>query len=74
MVSEVKYKSIYGQGPKILIVKQILQKLPISLAQVKAGNASENLVNEIRQIKYCLYWEKEITKKVSKNIMNPIKL
>ena len=40
---------------KILTPKQILQRLPISLAQVKAGNASENLLNEIRQIIYSLY-------------------
>ena len=40
---------------KILTPKQILQRLPISLAQAKAGNASENLLNEIRQIIYSLY-------------------
>ena len=74
MVSEVKYKSLYGEGPKILIAKKILQRLPIALAQVKADNASENLVNDIRQIIYSLYWEKEITKKVYENIMNSIKL
>ena len=74
MVSEVKYKSLYGEGPKILIAKKILQRLPIALAQVKADNASENLVNDIRQIIYSLYWEKEIAKKVYENIMNSIKL
>ena len=40
---------------KILTPKQILQRLPISLAQAKAGNASENLLNEIREIIYSLY-------------------
>ena len=40
------------------------QKLPIALAQVKAGNTSENLLNKIRQIMYSLYLEKQITKKV----------
>ena len=59
---------------KIITFKQILQRLPISLPQVKAGNASENLLNEIRQIIYSLYWAKEITKKVYNNIMNSIKL
>ena len=54
--------------------KQMLQKLPITLAQVKADNTSENLLNEIRQIIYSLYQEKEITKKVYNNIMNSIKL
>ena len=57
---------------KILTPKQILQRLPISLAQAKAGNASENLLNEIRQIIYSLYWAKEITKKVYNNVMNSI--
>ena len=41
----------------------MLQSLPITLAQVKAGNISENLLNEMRQIVYLLYWEKKITKK-----------
>ena len=49
---------------KILTSKQILQRLPIALAQVKAGNNSENLINEIRQVVYSLYQPKEITKKV----------
>ena len=40
---------------KILTSKQMLQQLPIALAQVKAGNNSQNLLNEIRQIVYCLY-------------------
>ena len=52
----------------------MLQRLPIAIAQVKVGNTSENLLNEIRQIIYSLYWEKEITKKVYNNIMNSIKL
>ena len=46
---------------KILTPKQMLQRLPIALAQVKAGNNSENLLNEIRQIVYSLYQTKEIT-------------
>ena len=52
----------------------MLQRLPIALAQVKAGSTSENLLNEIRQITYSLYREKEITKKVYSNIMNSIKI
>ena len=52
----------------------MLQRLPIALAQVKADNASEKLLNEIRQIIYSLYSAKEITKKVYKNIMNSTKL
>ena len=52
----------------------MLQKLPIALAQVKAGNASENLLNEIRQILYSLYRANVITKNVYNNIMNSIKV
>ena len=63
-----------GKGLKILTPKQILQRLPISLAQVKAGNTSENLLNEIRQIMYSLYQAKRITKELYSNIMNSIKI
>ena len=52
----------------------MLQRLPIALAQVKAGSTSENLLNKIRQIIYSLYRAKEITKNVYKNIMNSINL
>ena len=48
---------------KMLTPRQMLQRLPITLAQVKAGNTSENLLNEIRRIIYSLYRAKEITKK-----------
>ena len=41
----------------------MIQRLPVALAQVKASNTSENLLNEIRQIIYSLYREKEVTKK-----------
>ena len=54
----------------MLTPKQMLERLPIALAQVKAGNTSENLLNEIRQIVYSLYQAKELTKKVYNNIMN----
>ena len=52
----------------------MLQRLRIVLAQIKAGNTSENLLNEIRQTIFSLYRAKEITKKVYNNIMNSIKL
>ena len=48
---------------KVLTPKKMLQRLPIALAQVKAGNSSEILLNEIRQIVYSLYQSKQITKK-----------
>ena len=50
----------------------MLQRLPIALAQVNAGNTSENLLNKIRQIMYSLYQAKEITKKLYNNIMNSV--
>ena len=52
----------------------MLQRLPIALPQVKAGNTSENLLNKIKQIIYYLYRAKENTKRVYNNIMNSIKL
>ena len=52
----------------------MLQRLPIALAQVKAGSTSEYLLNEIKQIIYSLYQAKEITEKVYSNIINSIKL
>ena len=52
-----------GIGLKILTPKQMLQRLPIALAQVKAGNNLESLLNEIMQIVYSLYQSKQITKK-----------
>ena len=70
IVSEAIPEEKYGQGLKILTTQQMLQRLLIALAQVKAGNTSGNLLNEIKQIIYSLYWVKEITKKVYNNIMN----
>ena len=55
------YESKQGTGLKILSPKQMLQRLPIALEQIKAGNNSRNLLNEIRQIVYSLHQSKEIT-------------
>ena len=52
----------------------MLQRLPVALAQVKAGNTSGNLLNEVRKIIYSLYQAKEINKKIYNNIINSIKL
>ena len=60
-------------GPKILTPKQMLEKLPIALAQVKADH-SENLLNEVRQYVDSLYQSKEITKKVYNNIIKSIQI
>ena len=67
-----KQNETEGKGLKILTPKQMLQKLPIALAQVKAGNNSESLLNEIRQIVYSLYQSKQITKKVCNNMIKSI--
>ena len=52
----------------------MIQRLPLALAQVKAGSTSPNLLNEIRQIIYSLCHANEITKKVYYNTMNSIKV
>ena len=57
-----KQNETKGKGLKILAPKQMLQRVPIVLAQVKAGNNSESLLNEIVQIVYSLYQSKQITK------------
>ena len=63
-----------GEGLKILTPNQMLKRLPIALAQIKPGNNSETLLNEIRQIVYSLYRSKEITKKVYNKIIKSIKI
>ena len=74
IVSKAKNEAKSGKRLKILSPKHMLQRLPIALAQVKAGYTSENLLNEICQIIYSLSQEKEITKNVYNNIMCSIKL
>ena len=74
MFSDAKYSSIYDKRNQILTPKQIRQRLPIAIAQVKTSNTPANLLNEIRQIKYFLYQAKEIIKKVFNNTMNSIKV
>ena len=74
MVSEVKLKATKETALKILTPKQMLQRLLIPLAQVKAGSDSESLLNEIRQTVYSLYQSKESTKNVRNNIINSIQI
>ena len=74
MIVEAKRLAKQGTGLKILTPKQMLQRLPIALAQIKAGNNSETLLNELRQIVYSLYQSKEITKKLYNNIIKSIKV
>ena len=71
IVSEAKNE---GKGLKILTPKWLLQSLTKALAQVKAGNSSENLLNKISQIICSLYQSKEISKKVYNNIIKSIQL
>ena len=59
-----------GQGLKILTPNQTLSRLPISLAQLKAGNNSEKLKNEIRQLLHSLYRSKQLTKNIYKSLIN----
>ena len=54
-IPEFNRQNQEGQGLKILTPQQMLSRLPISLAQLKAGNNSEKLKNEIRQLLYSLY-------------------
>ena len=61
-----------GEGLKILTPNQMLSRLPITLAQLKAGNNSEKLKNEIRQLLYSLYRSKNMTKQVYNNLINYI--
>ena len=71
---KVKQDETKETGLKILTPKQMLQRLPIAIEQVKTGHNSGNLLNEIRQIVYSLYKSKEITKKVYNNIIKSIQL
>ena len=48
MMSDAKYRATKGTGLKVLTPKQMLQRLPVALAQVKAGNISENLLDQVR--------------------------
>ena len=78
MLSDANYDAKQNKtertGLKILTPKQMLQRLPIALVQVKACIKSKILLNEIRQIVYSLYQSKQITKKVYNNIIKSINI
>ena len=61
-----------GVGLKILTPDQILSRLPVSLAQLKAGNNSKKLKIEIRQLLYSLYRSKSLTKQFCKSLVDII--
>ena len=61
-----------GEGLKILTPNQLLSRLPIPLAQLKAGNNSEKLKNDVRQLLYSLYRSKKLTKEIYKSLVDII--
>ena len=69
-ILELNSKNQLGLGLKILTSNQMLSRLPISLAQLKAGNNSEKRKNEIRQLLYSLYKSKELTRNVHKSLVD----
>ena len=64
--SAAERRNIERKALKILTPNQMLSRLPITLAQLKAGNNSEKLKNEIRQLLYSLYRSKKLTKHIYK--------
>ena len=65
-------KNQQGQGLKILTPNQMLSRLPIYLAQLKAVDNSGKLTNEIRQLLYSLYRSKKLTKQLYKSLVDII--
>ena len=65
-------KNKKGEGLKILTNKQTLNRLPILLTQIEAGNNSKSLKNQLRQILYSLYRSKVLTKTVYNNLIKSI--
>ena len=71
-ILELNSKNQLGLGLKILTPNQMLSRFPITLAQLKAGNNSEKLKNEIRQLLYSLYRSKKLTKQLYKGLIDII--
>ena len=72
MILDFNKQNQQGKGLKILTPNKMLSRLPITLAQLKAGNSSEKLKNEIRQLLYSLYRSKNMTKQVYNNLIKHI--
>ena len=68
----LKKQKKVGKVLKILAPNQMLSRLPISLTQLKAGNNSEKLKNQIRRLLYSLYGLKKLTKKLYKSLIDII--
>ena len=71
-ILELNSEKKQGSGLKILTPNQMLSRLPITLAQLKAGNNSEKLKNEIRQLLHSLYRSKKLTKQLDKSLIGII--
>ena len=71
-ILEINKINQQGKGLKLLTPNPMLSRLPIALAQLEAGNNSEKLKNEIRQLLYSLYRSKNMTKQVYNNLINYI--
>ena len=71
-ILELNSKKKQGSSLKILTPNQMLSRLPITLAQLKAGNNSEKLKNEIRQLLYSLHRSKKLTKQLYKRLIDII--
>ena len=72
MLSRLPISLSQLKGLQILTPSQMLSRLPISLSQLKAGNNSEKLKNEIRQLLYSLYRSKKLTKQLYKSLVDII--
>ena len=72
IVERILYFNQSGGCLKVLTLNQMLSRLPISLAQLKSGNNSEKLKNEIRQLLYSLYQSKKLTKQLYKSLIDII--
>ena len=70
--SAAERRNQQGQGLKILTPDQMLSRLPITLAQLKAGNNLQKLTNDIRQLLYSLYRSKSLTKTIYNHLINAI--
>ena len=70
--SDSEFSDTEGGGLKLFTPNQMLSRLPITLAQLKAGNNSEKLKNEIRQLLYSLYRSKKLTKQLYKSLIDII--
>ena len=71
-ILELNSEKELGIGLKMLTLNQMLSRLPITLAQLKAGNNSEKLKTEIRQLLYSLYRSKRLTKQLYKSLIDII--